>query len=285
MVVDRHGSIAYKTVESIKFRESFEAVIIALRRTGSTKHYYKYSDLNVRPGDSFLIEAKNNFDKLKAADTNFALIRAVENTRPRREGKTMDKYRAVHCVVGVIVMVVLETVGIADICSTSWILAVTLIINKTLTLEEAKRSIRMDILLNNASALGVARAIEVVGWSSVLGDRMSNLSSGFGLFGVLCGVFLSTAWMSAFVGGTTTAVIMLEPILSLAKELDSNTKLFLMVLIFGANSSFITQFSFQIMAMIVNPGSYSQRDIFKFGIILQFILLFTSVGLSILIWN
>lgn len=285
VVVDRHGSIAYKTVSFIKFRETFEAVIIAIRRTGSTKHYYKYGDLNIRPGDSFLIEAKNNFDKLRANDTNFALIRAVENTRPRREGKTMDKYRAVHCVVGVIVMVVLESLGIADICSTSWILAVTLIINKTLTLEEAKRAIRVDILLNNAAALGVARAIEVVGWSSVLAHRMSSLSSGFGLFGVLCGVFLTTAWMSAFVGGTTTALIMLEPVLSLANELDSNTKLFFMVLIFGANSSFITQFSFQIMSMIMIPGSYSHKDIFRFGIILQIVLLFTSVGLSILIWH
>ena len=160
VVVDRHGSIAYKTVSFIKFRETFEAVIIAIRRTGSAKYYYKYGDLKIRPGDSFLIEAKNNFDKLRANETNFALIRAVENTRPRREGKTMDKYRAVHCVVGVIVMVVLETVGVADICSTSWILAVSLIINKTLTLEEAKRAIRFDMLLNNAAALGVARLLK-----------------------------------------------------------------------------------------------------------------------------
>lgn len=197
----------------------------------------------------------------------------------------MDRYRAAHCLLGIVLIIILEGAGIADIAITSWLLVVSMLINKTIMTQDIKKSINVDALLTSVSALAMGFAVEKTDLGNELGTGMANAFSAMGEFGSLCGLFLSTAWLGAFVGNDAAALVMLPTVLKAADDLSKSPRLFFFVLIYGANASFIFPMGFQTNLMVANPGKYGSFDYFRFGIGLQIILSVVAVGLCICIWG
>mmetsp|Transcript_6327 Transcript_6327/g.807 ORF Transcript_6327/g.807 Transcript_6327/m.807 type:complete len:157 (+) Transcript_6327:346-816(+) len=156
----------------------------------------------------------------------------------------MDKYRAIHCLLGIILIIVLEGAGVADIAITSWILVASMLINKTILTSDIKKAINVDALLTSVSALAMGLAVEKTDLGDELGTGMANAFSAMGEFGSLCGLFLATAWLGAFVGNDAAALVMLPTVLKAAGNLSKSPRLFFFVLIYGANASFIFPMGF-----------------------------------------
>ena len=146
------------------------------------------------------------------------------------------------------------------------------VLNGVLTWEQAKDAVKADVLLLIAAAFGLANALTNSGAANAIANSMLTLFEVAGSLGILMGLYLAVALMSAVISNSATVTLMYPIALGFATpETGLSQSACVYTLMLAGSACFATPIGYQTNLMVMGPGGYNTKDYLKFGLPLTLI--------------
>ncbi|MBI1826328.1 MAG: SLC13 family permease [Planctomycetes bacterium] len=257
-VVSPRCPIIGQTIRDGRFRSIYNAVIIAVARSGERINK-KIGDIVLQPGDTLLVEAHPSFAEQQRNSRHFYLVSKVEDFVPVRHDRA---FLAVGILLAMIIVASFEWVSMLK---ASMLAAGAMLLTRCCTSAVARRSVEWKIIVTLAAAFGVGAAVEKSGLAKAIAESLTSFAHG--------SPFLS---LTAIYGGTLlltelishgAAVSLLFPIaLQTANQLGIDYMPFVAAVTVAGSLGFATPLSYQTHMMVYGPGGYHFKDFLRAGI-------------------
>ena len=275
-VVSHTCPMVGKTIREGRFRNTYNAVVIAVARNGERLHG-KIGDIRLRPGDVLLIESHAGFIPRQRDSRDFYLVSGVDNFTPRRYEK------APMATIILLAMVSCAALNILDMLSAALLAAGAMFLCKCSTPSRARSSIEWDVLIVIGASLGFGTALEQTKAAEAIAGGVIRLVHDQPWL-ALAMVYLVTTFFTEIITNNAAAVLIFPIAMSTAERLQVNPMPFVMCIMVGASASFATPIGYQTNMMIYGPGGYRFSDYLKFGIPLNLTIGIVAVMLAPWIW-
>ena len=173
-----------KTLQNLKFRESFGASVLALRHRGKLM-IEKISDTKLNAGDALLVEVKTDRFPGLQQNPSFLIISEIEQPTYRRR----KLIPALVIVAGVILS---ATLGFAPIVVSSVIGAILLVLVGCITMEEVYQAIEWRIIFLLAGVLSLEAAMSNSGAGMLISSKIISIVGVWGPVALLSAFYLLT---------------------------------------------------------------------------------------------
>lgn len=263
-VVSSNSPLVNQSVRASRFRTRYNAVIVAVHRQGRQVQG-KIGDIELRPGDTLLLETHHNFVQSWRSSDEFFLVSEIEGERPIRHNRATISL----CILAT--MVVLLVLGAVDRVAAIWICALAMVLTRCVTGTEARRMINWQVLIVVAASLGLAAAMETTGLAGHAVDLV-NPGAGIGIVWILFLVFLLGACVSQLVTPYAAAVLLFPFTMELAATAGGDPIPFVFVLTMGVGAAFINPVGYQTNLMVFGPGGYRFFDFARLGFPLTLVI-------------
>lgn len=265
-----------KTVRDMGFRNHYGAAIIAISRDG--RHLKtKIGDVDLRPGDTLLLETHEDFIENQRYSRDFLLVSQIENSRPVRHEQ---RGRAGLILLG---MVALVGAGVVPMFKAALLAAALLVLTRCVRIRDARRSIDWEVLLVIAASIGLGAAMEKTGAAQSIAELIIGASAG-SRTGLLISLFALTAAFSAVISNMAAAVILFPVAIAASQGLGIAPEPLAVTLMIGASTCFATPIGYQTNLMVYGPGNYKFQDFLKMGVPLTVAVGIVTVAIVPLIW-
>lgn len=277
-VVSRTSPAAGRTIREGRFRNTYDAVVIAVAREGE-RLKGKLGDIELKPGDTVLLEADPGFAEKHRNSRDFLLVSALEDSTPRRHT------RAPLAVVFLAGMVALAALGVLEMLSAALLAAGLMVFSRCCTITEARRSIDWSVLIVIGAALGLGEALRVSGASS--GIALGILSVvGQHPWMVLIAIYVITSLATEVITNNAAVVLVFPIAVAAVAKLEGDVSLmpFVIAIMIGGSASFATPLGYQTNLMVYGPGGYRFADFLRIGVPMNIIIGITTVVLTPLVF-
>ena len=276
-VVSYSSPLVGTTIKDLGFRSRYDAAVIAVHRAGR-RIDQKIGEIELRAGDTLMIEADGDFAERWTNSGDFALVsRASAEPRPKLS-------KAPHAVAIIAAMVVSVAAGWLAILPAALAAIGLMLATRVLTPTEARRSVRLAILVTIAGALAVGHALEQTGAAARLAAQVVDLAGGLGPRGLLAIATLLAVGLSAVITNVAAAAIIFPVLADAAVLAGYDPRPFAIAVAVGCSASFLTPFGYQTNLMIYGPGGYRFTDFMRLGAPLTVIVVAGVVTLVPLVW-
>ncbi len=277
VVVSPNSPLIGKNVRESNFRSNYNAVIIAIHRSGE-RIKEKIGDIILNTGDTLLILARRDFINRWYHSRDFYLVsRSVDiNSKPRG-------YYYVSIFV-LVAMIAAMASGLVPVIVASGTAAVLLILSKCITTPDARNSVDWKVLLIIASAFGIAKGLDNSGIASFLAEKIVASVGSFGILGLLAAIYFITNIYTEIITNNAAAALLVPIALSAAQQAGVNPRPFFIAVAFGASASFSTPIGYQTNLMVYGPGGYRFKDFLKAGIPMNLFIGITAITIIYLLY-
>lgn len=276
-VVSHTCPLVGKTIREGRFRNVYNAVILAVARNGE-RLSGKIGDIRLRAGDMLLVESHAGFIPRQKDSRDFYLISGVENSTPRRFEKAPWAFAILAG------MVVSAATGWLDMLHAALIAAGAMLLLRCCSTAQARRSIEWNVLIVIAAALGLGLALEKTGAAATIAGWLLGLVHDQPWM-ALAMVYLVTTFFTEIITNNAAAALVFPIAMSTAERLGVNPMPFIACIMIAASASFATPIGYQTNMMVYGPGGYRFGDYLRIGIPLNILFGLVSVGLAPLIWS
>ena len=266
-VVSHSSSLVGKTVRESRFRTVYNGAIIAVHRNGEQVKA-KIGDIELRPGDSLLVETHQGFvDGYRNSD-DFYLVSMVEGSEPVRHDRAWLALLILSALVGGMAFTDLRPVLVAILGAVAMI--VTGCVNGNLV----RNSIHWQVLGVIGCALGIGQGLVQTGAARQIAMGMLDVSEALtlGPRGVLFVLFLIASFCGQIVTNNGAAVLIFPVAMETAQELSLSPEPFIFTLMIAVGACFVTPVSYQTNLMVHGPGGYRFEDFGRLGIPLTIVV-------------
>lgn len=279
-VVSDASPVVGKTVRASRFRNRYDAAVIAVCRNGE-RLPGKIGDIALRPGDTLLLQAHADFVVRHRNDRDFLLVAAVEGSRPVRHDRA---WIALAVTAGMIVAASLQEVTGFGIFGAALLAAALMGVTGCLSAEQARRSLELRVLIAIVAALFLGRALEQTGVAQTVAELLIGGLQGFGPWGVLFGVYLITLVFTELVTNNAAAALAFPIAHAAATAMGVNLLPFTVVIALAASCGFASPMGYQTHLMVYGPGGYRFSDFVRLGAPLDVLCMALAVGLTPLVY-
>ncbi|RPG14981.1 MAG: SLC13 family permease [Phycisphaera sp. TMED9] len=266
-VVAPSAAFVGRTVRESQFRTIYNAAILAVHRRG-TKVNGRIGDIQIEAGDVLLLETNKGFLSSHGRGNAFYLSTSVSDAQfPRHERAWIS---------GVILlgMIGLLASGVVSPVIATWLAAILMVGLRCVNAATARKSIDFSVLITIGAAIGVGVAVA----NSGLGEKTAEFFiSGAALVGggdhlLLAALILATALVAQIATNYGAAVILFPIGISTAMGIGASPLPFILGVMAGAGSSYLTPFAYQTNLMVYGPGRYRFGDFARMGVPLLLIV-------------
>jgi di/tricarboxylate transporter len=148
---------------------------------------------------------------------------------------------------------------------------------------EARDSVDLRALLALGSAIGVGKALEQSGASTVIAEQLLHVSKPMGPYAILASVYLTTVIFNMFIGNIGSAVLIFPIAKAMAIAESLHFMPLAMAIMMGASATYATA-SYPVNLMVMGSGGYKTSDFFKVGLPLNLLIMIVVVILAPRIW-
>jgi di/tricarboxylate transporter len=283
VVVSPRSILIGKTIQEIRFRQTFGMTPLAVHQSGRT-YYRELADLPLQAGDMVLVHGTwEQFHALQDLHQNFIVISPFEEEFHKPE---KAKWALVCFLVALFLMVFSSfyfqkrPYNPLPLSVCLMVGALGMILSKVMTISEAYRSVdwRTVFLLGGLIPLGMA--VDQTGtaqWIAKgiiigLGDFMSPL--------LLLVILACLSCAFTMVISNVGACALLVPLgVSIAHQIGIDARVAVIVIGLGVSNSFILP-THQVNALYMGPGEYRSRDYIKIGGFLSLIYILVLVAMT-----
>lgn len=276
-VVSRSNPIIGRTIKERKFRDRYDAVVLAVARSDD-RVKEKIGDIVLKSGDVLLLESLPNFVAKYRNSNDFYLVSSIEDSSPV---STKKAGIAGAILVG---MVSLAATGILSMLQAAIVAGALMLITRCFRYATALESIDWRVLLAIAASLGLGNAMQLTGVAEVFANGLMGLAGNSPVMALLM-TYLATWLLTEMITNNAAAVLIFPIALSLATALGLNFVPFAIVMIVAASSSFSTPIGYQTNLMIYGPGGYRYTDFVRIGLPLNLIVAAITVSLVPQFWE
>lgn len=272
-VVAYNSPLAGKTVREAAFRTRYRAAIIAVHRSGE-RLSGKIGDIELRFGDTLLLETQPTFLDTYRNDRSFALVSQVNSSAPVRHD------RGWIAAVLLVAMVLSNALGYANLLTAGLVCAGAMMVTGCLGGPSARRALDLNVLLAIAASFSIGKALEVTGAAAVLGHSVVELTAPFGKLGALAGVYLAVMLLTEMITNNAAAALVFPIAMAAADAAGIDPRPMCYIVMFAASASFMTPIGYQTNLMVFGPGGYRFGDFVRFGAPMQLLLAATTITIT-----
>jgi len=276
-VVSDSGPLVGKSIREGRFRNVYNAAVIAVARNGE-RVQMKIGDIVLRPGDTLLLEADPAFVERQRNSRDFFLVSRLENTHPLRHE------RALMALVILAAMVMAVSVGWVSMLQGALLAAGLMLVTRCVTGGAARSAVDWQVLIAIAASFGLGAALEKSGAAQHIAENLIALAQG-SPWGTLAVVYLVTMLFTELITNNAAAVLVFPIALSTSASLGVNFMPFAIAIMMAASASFSTPIGYQCNLMVYGPGGYRFTDYFRVGIPLNLLMAAVTLAIVPLVWR
>jgi di/tricarboxylate transporter len=287
VVLSRTSPLIGTTVRAANFRERYGAAVVAVHRNG-VRITNKIGNILLEPGDTLLLQTRNEFVPTYRNSRDFYLVSGVEGSEPRRH----DKARMAAVLVAALVLWLAASSwldgfdGLAGVSSPP-VAAIAvvglLIVTGCLPVSDARNALDLQLLITIAAALGLGRALTQSGAASAMATMIVG-GVGDNPYMLLVVIYLMAAVFTEMISNTAVAAMLFPLAVAVAWEGTYSPRPFVMAITLAASLSFVTPIGYQTNLMVMGPGGYRPADYVRCGLPLAVIVGTTALLLIPLVW-
>jgi len=240
--------------------------------------YLEVGKSRLRIGDAILLLARDEFVQTYSSKPDFIMVQTVEKKLP---APRLFDYVPLLIFIAMIVTVAIPDTNI-DMLQAAMAAAALLVFGGWVDAKTAVNHIEWDLLLLIGSMFGVAKAMQ----NSLLADAVAGLitSSGISALGILFVFYIITCILTEVLSNNGCAALCFPIVISIAKLLQVSYMPFVVSLMYGSTTSFLTPIGYQCNMMVWAPGGYKFSDFFKMGLPINIIYTIMVCLLAPAIW-
>ena len=185
-------------------------------------------------------------------------------------------FEAIASLVVFVAVGVVAAFGIAPIAASAFSGAVLLVLMRVISIDDAYKGLRPEILLLIAGMVVVGLSLEVTGLASLATDALVGWVEVLGPGLALVLLYGATLLLTEILSNAAVAVLLTPVAVALAESLGVSPRPFLIGIMMAASAAFATPFGYQTNVLVYQLGRYSYMDFVKIGVPLN--LLTWAVG-------
>ncbi len=265
------------TVRAGRFRNRYDAVIIALARNGA-RIDRKIGDIELAAGDTLLLETRPDFVEQQKNSRDFLLVSRIGDSHP------VDHRRAPLAIGIAVGMVVMATIGWFSMLESALLAAGLMILTGCVDGRVARRAPDWQVLIVIATSFGMGAALEKTGAADLVAGGLVGLA-GADPWTTLALVYVATSLLTSFATNNVAAVLMFPIAMQTAIGMGVSPLPFIMTIMVAASADFATPIGYQTNLMVFNVGGYHFLDFTRVGAPLTLLVGAVTVLLVPLVWK
>ncbi len=277
IVVSPEASVVGETLETLNFRQRYDATVLAIRRGGDVIHA-RMDERRLRGGDTLLVQASDDAVKRFANDRGFIL--AQELTLPD------FRYERIPVALGIVAAVVgLAALEVVPIVVSALGGIVAMVATGCVKPNEVYTAVDWSVVFLLAGLIPLGVAMERTGAAEWLAEVTLVFTAGFSAAVVLALFYLFTALITNIVSNNASVVLMIPVAIEAATAIGADPFTFVLAVTFGASTAMLTPIGYQTNLMVYGPGGYKFTDFFRVGAPLQVLLAFVTTAGLLVFWG
>lgn len=265
-----------KSVREGRFRNRYNAVIIAIARNGE-RVARKIGDIALKAGDTLLLETRPEFVDQQRNSRDFLLVGRIGDHHP------LQHERAPLAIGITGAMVAVVALGWLSMLEAALLAAGLMIITRCTDGRTARRSPDWQVLVVIATSFGIGAALEKTGAAAMVAGGLVDLAQGEPWI-ALALVYAATSVMTSVATNNVAAVIMFPIAFQTAAGIGVSPLPFLITLMIAASADFATPIGYQTNLMVFNVGGYRFSDFARVGVPLTLLVATVTVAIVPLVW-
>lgn len=268
--------IAQQSLRDIQFRDRYGFTALAIRRHDEVITQ-RLRDVRLTFGDTLLLKGPKHRLLALQQGSEFLVLEPVE-IETRRTGK-------IWLSVGIMGLVLLlVTLGGIHISTAMVIGSVLMILTGCLTMDEAYQSIEWRSVFLIAGMLPLGTAMEQTGTAQFLANIIVGALEAFGPLAILGGIYLFAALITQPMSNAAATVLIVPIAIDIALGLGADPRPFVLAVVIGASTSFLTPVGHQANILVFGPGGYRFFDYTRVGAPLNLLILIVTMLVLPLLW-
>jgi di/tricarboxylate transporter len=156
--------------------------------------------------------------------------------------------------------------GYAPIAAAAFSGAVLLVMIRAISVENAYKGLRPDILLLIAGMVVVGLSLEVTGLATLATNALVGSVQVLGPLMALALLYGATLFLTEILSNAAVAVLLTPVAVALAGSLGVSARPFLIAIMMAASAAFATPFGYQTNVLVYQMGRYSYMDFVRIGL-------------------
>ena len=291
VVLSRSSPLIGRTVRQADFRRLYNAAVVAVHRNG-VRLTNKIGNIALEPGDTLLLQTRNEFVPTYRNNRDFYLVSSVEGSQPRRlEKARLASLLTVALIVWLVICSLLDDAHIwtgiaspAAVAISALSIALLMVLSRCLPPSDARNGLDLQLLFVIAAALGLGKAL---GESGAARSAAEIVVSAVGQqpYLLLVMIYLLALVLTETLSNTAVAAMLIPLAIAVAGEAGYNPRPFIVAITLAASLSFMTPIGYQTTLMVMGPGGYRPSDYLRCGFPLTAIVTTTALILIPRIWD
>jgi di/tricarboxylate transporter len=277
VVVSHNSPLSTKTVREIRFRQRYGAVVLGIHRNGE-KMMEKTADIRIRPGDVILLLADPGIRDRTEESGDFYHLQQI------RQIQKPGAIKSIMILGGLILVIGLSVAGLIKLIMGVAVYLMVLLLTKIANPKEVFKSLDYNLGLIIVMTLSLGTAMYKTGLAEKFAWSMIDVMRPFGLLGILAGLYLTTALLSAYINNKAALTLVFPVALLTAHNLNLNPLPFALLIASASMGIFITPHGYQTNLMVYGPGGYSFRDFLPIGLPLTVVNMVVAIGVLYLVY-
>ncbi|MGE5154439.1 MAG: SLC13 family permease [Bdellovibrio bacteriovorus] len=266
-----------KNVREGRFRNRYGAVIIAIARNGQ-RVARKIGDIELRPGDTLLLETRPDFEEQQRNSRDFLLVSRIGDHHP-------PHHERAPLAIGITAaMVAVATLGWFSMLEAALLAAGLMILTGCTTGRTARRAPDWQVLVVIATSFGIGAALEKTGAASLVAGGLIGLAQGDPWW-TLALVFVAASLLTSIATNNVAAVLVFPIAVQAAAAIGVSPLPFLITLMVAASAAFATPIGYQTNLMVFNLGGYHFSDFLRIGLPLTLLVGLVTILVVPLVWH
>jgi di/tricarboxylate transporter len=251
------SSMVGRTLQSLQFRDRFGFTVLAVQREGEmiTK---RLRSIKLQFGDNLLLQGPRDRIPSLQQGNDFLVLEAIDIPKNVKHKMPI----AIAILVSVISLVVFARL---DISLAMVMGAVAMVVTGCLSIEEAHESIDWRTVFLVAGMLPLGIAMESTGAARFIADLMLDAIGGLGPIAALAGVYLLAALITQPMSNAAAMVLVVPIAIDTATSLGANHLAFVLAVVVGGVTSFLTPVGHKANVLVFGPGGYKFFDYARVG--------------------
>ena len=245
------------TLKSAAFRGRYGGAVMAIHRADGEVGG-QLGQVTLRAGDVLLVLADESFAGRWRGHADFSLVAAADEPPPARRG------RSLLVVLATIGLLVVAGLGVLSLFEAALAAAVVVVAGGALSMNEAWRSVNLNVIATMAVAIGLGAAVSVSGLAAEVAGLVER-AEGLGDVGLVVVTMLATIVLTELLTNTAAAALMVPVARAVGADVGAEPRMLVIAVLIGASCSFLSPVGYQTNLMVFGLGGYRFTDFTRVG--------------------